>query len=59
MDLFGIKAKKQLKETEKTLKECTQKLMERQEHINKTNAYWKNKVRELKKEIGSNFRKNN
>lgn len=57
MDLFGIKAKKRLKEAEEALKECSQKLIERQEHINKTNAYWKNKMRELRKEITPNFKK--
>jgi len=57
MDLFGRKAKKQLKEAEEALKECEQKLIERQEHINKTNAYWKNKMRELRREITPNLKK--
>ena len=26
------------------LKECSEKLVEKQEHINKTNAYWKRKM---------------
>ena len=57
MDLFGRKAKKQLKEAEEALKECAQKLIERQEHINKTNAYWKNKMREIKGQNTSNLKK--
>lgn len=57
MDLFGRKAKKQLKQMEEALKECSQKLVERQEHINKTNAYWKNKMREIKREGPPNLKK--
>lgn len=32
----------------KELEECSEKLIEKQEHINKTNAYWKRKFHELK-----------
>lgn len=31
------------------LEECNNKLVEKQEHINKTNAYWKKKVHLLNK----------
>jgi peptidoglycan hydrolase CwlO-like protein len=48
--LFGNK--KELKEENKKLKEqlkeCGEKLIEKQEHINKTNAYYKKKMREQK-----------
>jgi peptidoglycan hydrolase CwlO-like protein len=30
------------------LNECNNKLVEKQEHINTTNAYWKKKMHELK-----------
>lgn len=46
MDLFGAKSKKKIVELENALKECSEKLIEKQEHINKTNAYWKKKMRE-------------
>ena len=39
------KENEQLKEQ---LEECSKKLAERQEHINKTNAFWKKKMREVK-----------
>jgi hypothetical protein len=58
MDLFGRKAKKQVKQLEEALKDCEQKLIERQEVINRTNAYWKKKVREIK-HSASNFGKKN
>jgi K+ transporter len=61
MDLFGRKAKllkKQLKETQLALQECNEKLHEKQEHINKTNAYWKKKIREVKLNVPSNLKKN-
>jgi len=51
MDLFGRKSKileKQLQEAQEALKECNEKLIEKQEHINKTNAYWKKKMRDMK-----------
>lgn len=51
MDLFGRKSKileKQLKEAQEALKDCNEKLIEKQEHINKTNAYWKKKMRDIK-----------
>lgn len=49
-DLFCRKAKHLEKELEKTklaLVECNDKLIEKQEHINTTNAYWKKKMREI------------
>ena len=49
--------KTQLKELEEensklkeSLKDCEAKLVKRQEDINKTNAYWKKKVADLKKD---------
>lgn len=36
------------------LNECNNKILEKQEVINKTNAYWKNKLREAK-----SFKKSN
>jgi hypothetical protein len=51
MDFFGKKKiavlTKQLQDAEKSLVECNEKLIEKQEHINKTNAYWKKKMRDL------------
>lgn len=38
----------ELEAVKEALKECNGKLVEKQEHINKTNAYWKNKLRENK-----------
>lgn len=38
---------KQNDELKEQLKDCSDKLVEKQEHINKTNAYWKNKMRQL------------
>ena len=61
MDLFGRKAKlleKQLKEAQLALEECGQKLEEKQDHINKTNAYWKKKLREAKAGTASKSKKN-
>lgn len=49
MDLFGTKRKKleqELRNTKKELEKCNCKLLEKQEHINKTNAYWKKKLRD-------------
>jgi hypothetical protein len=57
MDLFGRKAKKQVKELEEALRECNEKLMKRQEDINKTNAYWKSRIKEIKKENIPNLKK--
>jgi hypothetical protein len=60
MDLFGRKAKqleKELEEARIALKECGEKLSKRQEDINKTNAYWKNKMRELRSQNLSNSKK--
>lgn len=48
MDLFGLKAKKELREAKNALKECSEKLIEKQEVINKTNAFWKKKLHDLK-----------
>ena len=39
------KENEQLKEQ---LADCSKKLLEKQEHINKTNAFWKKKMREVK-----------
>lgn len=52
-ELFnGAEKIKELEEANKELKEalskCSDKLIERQEVINKTNAYWKKKIREKK-----------
>lgn len=61
MDLFGKKTKlleKQLKEAQLALQECGEKLHEKQEHINKTNAYWKKKIREIKDSNSPNSKKN-
>jgi hypothetical protein len=48
--LFGNDKEKKLEEENKQLKEqlkeCGQRLIEKQEHINKTNAYYKKKLRE-------------
>jgi peptidoglycan hydrolase CwlO-like protein len=38
----------ELEAAKEALKDCNGKLVEKQEHINKTNAYWKNKLRENK-----------
>ncbi len=35
-------------ELKQQLEECAKKLVEKQEHINKTNAFWKKKMREVK-----------
>jgi hypothetical protein len=53
MDLFGRKAKKELVETKAALKQCSEKLVEKQEHINQTNAYWKKQMyaKSKKKEL--------
>jgi hypothetical protein len=45
-DLFGRKQK--IKELEEQLQECGNKLAEKQDHINATNAYWKKKLYEAK-----------
>lgn len=51
MDLFGKKKINELEEEVKRLtlllNECNNKLIEKQEHINTTNAYWKKKMRDL------------
>jgi peptidoglycan hydrolase CwlO-like protein len=51
-NLFKKKQTQELEEENKQLKEqladCSKKLMEKQEHINKTNAFWKKKMREVK-----------
>ena len=53
MDLFGrkkVKAlEKQLEEAYSALLECNGKLVEKQDHINTTNAYWKKKLREMER----------
>jgi len=40
--------KKELKDTKAALAECNDKLVERQEVINQTNAYWKKKLYAVK-----------
>ena len=44
--LFGNREK--ITKLEKQLKECGEKLAEKQEQINKTNAYYKKQIRNLK-----------
>ena len=44
--LFGNREK--ITKLEKQLKECGEKLLEKQEQINKTNAYYKKQIRNLK-----------
>jgi peptidoglycan hydrolase CwlO-like protein len=50
IDLFGSSKVKELEKENQELKEklseCSDKLIEKQEHINKTNAFWKKKLRE-------------
>lgn len=38
----------ELEAVKEALKECNGKLVEKQEHINQTNAYWKKKMHETK-----------
>lgn len=38
---------KRIEQLEKENSELKEKLVERQEHINKTNAYWKKKINDL------------
>lgn len=38
------KLQKELEEIKAALLECNEKLVEKQEHINMTNAYWKKKL---------------
>ena len=49
--LFTSKKKllEQLEKTKLDLDECGNKLLEKQEHINTTNAYWKKKMHEAVK----------
>ena len=48
--LFTSKKKlvAQLEKTKIELNDCGSKLLEKQEHINATNAYWKKKMHSLK-----------
>jgi peptidoglycan hydrolase CwlO-like protein len=48
--LFTNKKKliEELEKTKKELSECGNKLVEKQEHINATNSYWKKKMYALK-----------
>lgn len=46
--------KKELEETKAALAECNDKLVERQEVINQTNAYWKKKLYALKNKKDNN-----
>jgi peptidoglycan hydrolase CwlO-like protein len=51
MNFLGSNKVKDLEQENNELKEqlneCSEKLLEKQAHINKTNAYWKKKMREL------------
>lgn len=38
---------KRIEQLEKEISELKEKLVERQEHINKTNAYWKKKMNDI------------
>ena len=40
--------KKEVEQMKIALEECSLKLIEKQEHINTTNAYWKKKMHESK-----------
>jgi hypothetical protein len=55
-NLFKKKETQELEQENKQLKEelhkCSQKLAEKQEHINKTNAFWKKKLKETKMKKG-------
>jgi hypothetical protein len=44
----NAKLKKELEDTKAALAECNGKLIERQEVINQTNAYWKKKMYAVK-----------
>jgi transposase len=48
--LFTSKRKliQQLEKTKAELNECSGKLVEKQEHINQTNSYWKKKMYAVK-----------
>jgi hypothetical protein len=48
--LFTNKNKllEELQKTKLELEECNNKLLEKQEHINQTNAYWKKKMHAVK-----------
>lgn len=48
--LFTSKNKllEELEKTKTELSECSGKLLEKQEHINQTNAYWKKKMHSMK-----------
>jgi len=46
--LKARKLEKELQEAYIALKECNGKLIERQEVVNQTNAYWKKKMHDLK-----------
>lgn len=51
LEIFKSKKTKELEKENQELKnklsECSDKLAERQEVINKTNAFWKKKMREV------------
>jgi hypothetical protein len=53
MDLFNKKKivdlENEIKALKELLTEYSLKLIEKQEHINKTNAYWKKRVHDLHK----------
>lgn len=55
MNFFKFLSKKKVMELEEEvsnlkeeLNKCNKKLIEKQEHINKTNAFWKKKLHEKK-----------
>ena len=48
----GNKLHKELEKAKADLIECNDKLVERQEHINTTNAYWKKKMRAVRAQKG-------
>jgi hypothetical protein len=45
--LKKLLSSKKIEELEKENSELKEKLVERQEHINKTNAYWKKKMNDI------------
>lgn len=48
------KLESKISKLEKQLEICNQKLIEKQEHIDRTNAYWKKKVFALRSQIDKN-----
>lgn len=52
--LFVSKKKliEELETTKVELADCNQKIVEKQEHINQTNSYWKKKMYAVKAQMG-------